>query len=482
VSAPGAAKAIFMAPSIWWIRRDIRLTDNPALHAALANGDGVIPLFILDPKLWQGRWFSQRRGNFLLSNLKSLDAELRKRGSQLIIRQGQPKQQLSELVQKFEVNAIFSEEDLTPYARKRDSQIAETLPLHLVGNTSLHHPSSILKNDGTPYKVYTPFMRRWKEKPPPTPFNILSAPNHIPTPKGITSQPLPEVSYNSDKTGFLPGEKSAQEILAAFTDGPHAPIFSYQESRNRPDLNSTSKLSPYFRFGLISIRQAVTTAFSAIQAAKNDSQRNSAETWLNELIWREFFNYILYHYPNSLHQSFRKEYRDLPWINDKEDFSAWKAGRTGFPVVDAAMRQLAETGWMHNRTRMVTASFLVKNLLIDWRWGEAWFMKNLLDGDPAANNGGWQWVAGTGTDAAPYFRIFNPITQSQKFDPSGKYIRRWVPELHSVPDRYIHAPWKMSLSEQQSAKCLIGTDYPEPIIDLQFSRQRTLDAYQKARS
>ncbi len=470
-----------MALSIWWIRRDLRLTDNPALHAALANSDGVIPLFVLDPNLWQGRWFSQRRGNFLLSNLEYLDSELRIRGSQLIIRRGQPKQALSELTQKFEVDAIYSEEDLTPYARKRDSQIAETLPLKLVGGTSVHHPSSILKNDGTPYKVYTPFMQRWKELSPPTPFDILPAPNQITSPKGIISQPLNQVSYNSDVTGFPAGEQSAQEILAAFTDGPDAPIFSYQELRNRPDLNSTSKLSPYFRFGLISIRQAVTTAFSAIQSAKGDSQRNSAETWLNELIWREFYNYVLFHYPDSLRNSFRTEYSDLPWINDAEDFSAWKVGRTGFPLVDAAMRQLAETGWMHNRARMVTASFLVKNLLIDWRWGEAWFMKNLLDGDPAANNGGWQWVAGTGTDAAPYFRIFNPITQSQKFDPSGKYIRSWVPELRSVPDRYIHTPWKMSQSEQRSAKCLIGMDYPEPIIDLQYSRQRALDAYQKVR-
>jgi len=470
-----------MTTSIWWIRRDLRLTDNPALDAALANADTVIPLFIIDPNLWRGEWFSQKRSSFLVASLKSLDEDLRTRGSQLIVRYGHPTQQLSKLASQLEVKGVFAELDHTPYARQRDERIARVLPLNLVGGTSLYHPDTILKKDGTPYKVYTPFMQRWKENTPPSLFDVLPAPKHIALPDEITSTNLPDYIYQSEETGFPAGEDAAQQLLAAFTDGPDAPIFSYAEQRNRPDLNNTSKLSPYFKFGLLSIRQAVASAFSAIQSARDENQRKSAEIWLNELIWREFFSYILYHYPNSLRQAFRQEYRGLTWANDPVDFDAWKAGKTGYPFVDAAMRQLANTGWMHNRARMVTASFLVKNLLIDWRWGEAWFMQNLLDGDPAANNGGWQWVAGTGTDAAPYFRIFNPITQSQKFDPTGKYIRYWVPELRSVPDRYIHTPWEMNPRDQHSSACIIGEDYPEPIIDLKYSRQRTLDAYQQAR-
>nr|NIW47933.1 deoxyribodipyrimidine photo-lyase [Gammaproteobacteria bacterium] len=302
-------------------------------------------------------------------------------------------------------------------------------------------------------------MRQWKELTAPNIFDILPAPKQINTPNQISSQSLPSIEYISNETVFPVGEHAAQDLLSAFVDGTDAPIFSYAEERNRPDLNTTSKLSPFFRFGVLSIRQAVVTAHSALQSAANETQRTGAETWLNELIWREFFNYILYHYPHALHKSFRQEYNHLLWSNDLEDFEAWKSGKTGYPLVDAAMRQLTAIGWMHNRTRMVSASFLVKNLLISWQWGEAWFMQNLLDGDPAANNGGWQWVAGTGTDAAPYFRIFNPITQSEKFDPNGKYIRRWLPELKSVPDRFIHTPWKMSLEEQKSSNCLIGEDY-----------------------
>lgn len=471
-----------MTASIWWIRRDLRLTDNLALDAALADGNPVIALFIIDPQLWNGPWFSEKRSGFLIANLRRLDENLRARGSQLIVRHGQPKQQLAKIMQEFEITNIFAEQDHTPYARRRDSQIAQTLPLTLVGGTSVFHPGSILKNDGTPYKVYTPFMQRWKENHPPDLFDILPAPKQLPAPPNISSASLPVIPYQPEVTGFPIGEHAAQEILANFTDGPDARIFSYDELRNRPDLNATSQLSPYLKFGLLSIRQAVATAISAIQSARTETHRKGAEIWLNELIWREFFIYILFHYPGALRQSFREEYRELKWGNDAEDLAAWQQGKTGFPLVDAAMRQLRETGWMHNRTRMITASFLVKNLLVDWRLGEAWFMQNLLDGDPAANNGGWQWVAGTGTDAAPYFRIFNPVTQSQKFDPNGEYIRRWLPELRRVPDQSIHTPWKMDLAQQRAASCLIGKDYPEPIIDLKFSRQRTLEAYKNAKN
>jgi deoxyribodipyrimidine photo-lyase len=232
---------------------------------------------------------------------------------------------------------------------------------------------------------------------------------------------------------------------------------------------------------MISVRQATISAQSAIEIAPNAQARKSAETWLNELIWREFYINILHHFPRVRGHSFRSEYDRIGWDNEQTAFTAWCEGRTGYPVVDAAMRQLAQTGWMHNRARMIVASFLVKDLLIDWRWGERWFMQHLVDGDPAANNGGWQWVAGTGTDAAPYFRVFNPVLQGQKFDPQGAFVRRWLPELNQVPDKFVHHPWTMPMEEQQKAGCLIGPDYPAPIVDHGQARQRALAAFAQAR-
>jgi len=214
-----------------------------------------------------------------------------------------------------------------------------------------------------------------------------------------------------------------------------------------------------------------------MERAGNENQRISAEKWLDEIIWREFYYYILYHFPYTVKRNFQPKFDSIKWENDLEDFQAWKDGQTGYPFIDAGMRQLKATGWMHNRLRMVTASFLVKNLLIDWKWGELWFMQNLIDGDTASNAGGWQWVAGTGTDAAPYFRIFNPVTQSKKFDPSGEFIRTWLPELEHVPDKFIHTPWIMPASIQSEAGCIIGRDYPKPIVDLKFSRERVLSRY-----
>ena len=228
------------------------------------------------------------------------------------------------------------------------------------------------------------------------------------------------------------------------------------------------------------MRQAVVFATQAIALAPDSPNRKSAETWLNELVWREFYLSILYHYPHVRQRNFRSQYDAICWENDPEAFEAWCRGRTGYPIVDAAMRQLLQSGWMHNRARMIVASFLVKDLLIDWRWGERWFMQHLVDGDPAANNGGWQWTAGTGTDAAPYFRIFNPILQSKKFDPHGIYIRRWLPQLAAVPDKFVHEPWRMTAEIQKQAKCRIGHDYPHPIVDHAAARKRTVAAYKRA--
>jgi deoxyribodipyrimidine photo-lyase len=228
---------------------------------------------------------------------------------------------------------------------------------------------------------------------------------------------------------------------------------------------------------MLSARQAVLAAYLAMQSAPEGNSRESVETWLNELIWREFYVQILYHFPFARRHSFQERYRQIRWVNNEQEFAAWCNGQTGVPVVDAAMRQLVETGWMHNRARMLAASYLVKDLLIDWRWGERWFMQHLIDGDPASNNGGWQWTAGTGTDAAPYFRIFNPVTQSLKFDPQGRYIRRWVPELANVPDEYVHQPWKMPESLRRGLGCVLGQDYPFPLIDHTWARNRILQVF-----
>jgi deoxyribodipyrimidine photo-lyase len=270
----------------------------------------------------------------------------------------------------------------------------------------------------------------------------------------------------------------AQRRLTAFTNGA---IRRYQSQRNRLDLQGTSQISPYLRFGLISARDAFAQAHIAQLQAKTDAERGEIQTWLNELVWREFYTAILYHFPKVLDRPFREDYEHISWRTAPEDLSAWQNGQTGYPVVDACMRQLLATGWMHNRGRMIVASFLTKDLLINWQEGEAWFMHNLVDGDPASNNGGWQWSAGTGTDAAPYFRIFNPITQSFKFDPDGDYIARWVPELRHLPIPFLHEPWKLDPKDTERFGFRLGTDYPQRIVDHAFARQRTLEAYKVSR-
>ncbi len=439
--------------SIWWIRRDLRLTDNPALDSALEAGS-VIPVFILDPAFSSS---SLRRKSFLYEGLTALDKDLRVRNSHLIIRKGKPLEVLRHLLAETGATVIFAEEDYTPYARKRDSLIANQLPLQLVAGQTVHHPSHVKKSDGKPYTVYTPYSKAWKFLL--TEVHLLPTPENIPTPKDIFSEPLPTYETNPN---FPAGEAEAQRRLTQFTNYQ---LPTYHDLRNRMDLDGTSVLSPYIRFGMLSLRQAVQTALNV--------ERSTFNVWLNELIWREFYIQILYHFPHVTKTAFNPSLANIPWRNDAAEFAAWKAGRTGMPVVDAAMRQLKQTGWMHNRARMIVASFLVKDLLIDWRWGEAWFMENLLDGDIAPNNGGWQWTAGTGTDAAPYFRIFNPVLQSAKFDPKGDYIRRRVPELRGLDAEQIHAPWEFEIKVK---------GYPEkPIVDRSIVKERTMKAYQSSK-
>jgi deoxyribodipyrimidine photo-lyase len=443
-------------PAIWWIRRDLRLTDNPALHAALETGS-VIPAFIIDPAFSHS---SMRRKDFLYEGLHALNGDLRKRNSYLVIRTGKPLETLRQLLGETNSDIIFAEEDFTPYARKRDAEIARQLPLQLVHGQTVHHPLDVLKKDGNPYIVFTPYSKMWKAQLSSL-IKLYPVPENINTPSGLASEPLPGFKVSPS---FPSGELEALIRLEEFL---HQRIYSYGEDRNHMDLNGTSTLSPYIHFGMLGLRQAVRAARQAMVEAGGDVSKRSAESWLNELIWREFYIQILFHFPYVSESAFNPSLANIAWRNDESEFAAWKEGRTGVPIVDAAMRQLKEIGWMHNRARMIVASYLVKDLLIDWRWGKDYFMEQLLDGDQAANNGGWQWVAGTGTDAAPYFRIFNPVLQSFKFDPQGEYIRRWIPELRDVDTKDIHAPWEKGIKVK---------GYPErPIVER--DKERTLQAY-----
>jgi deoxyribodipyrimidine photo-lyase len=444
--------------AIWWIRRDLRLEDNKTLQRALENPP-VLPVFILDPRLISSA--PDRREKFLYQNLHALQSDLRSRGSDLIIRYGKPVEVLQALVEETGADEIIAEEDFTPYARLRSVLVGGCLPLKLVQGQLGLHPLAALKENGEPYQVYTPFKKNWIALR--TEIPLLPAPKTIPTLQDIRSEEIPQ---GEEDPLFPPGEEAARIRLQSFLAGP---VKDYHQERDRMDLDGTSRLSPYFHFGVLGLR---TGYHFALEGLRSGVKNKGLQTWMNELIWREFYIHILFHFPEARTQNYRPAYDALQWRNDKEEFEAWKAGRTGYPIVDAGMRQLRETGWMHNRARMITASFLVKHLLIDWRWGERWFSQCLLDGDLAANNGGWQWVAGTGTDAAPYFRIFNPILQSKKFDPDGAYIKTWVPELRDLASPRIHTPWESG--DKPDA-------YPDPLVEHGQARERALLAYETAR-
>ncbi|HRA68046.1 MAG TPA: deoxyribodipyrimidine photo-lyase [Caldilinea sp.] len=472
-----------MTTAIWWIRRDLRLTDNQALAAALAHADQVVPVFVLDPKLLHSQSVGEKRLAFLLGGLHALATDIAARGGCLIVRSGEPAQVLARLCQECAAVAIYAERDVSPYATARDVAVKEAVmaPLILTEGVAIRTPAAIVKKDDAPYTVFTPYSRRWRARPPMQRSDILPAPRTLKLDIRIDGEAIPPQPSLPQIEAFPPSEAEAKARLDHFSQGAQAPIYVYAEDRNRPEMEGTSQLSPYLRFGMISSRTAAVAAYTAVESAPTAAARASADAWLNELIWRDFYLSILHHFPYVREGSFRRQYDAIDWQNDETLYAAWCAGQTGYPFIDAAMRQLATLGWMHNRARMAVASFLVKDLLIDWRWGERWFMQMLIDGDPAANNGGWQWSAGTGTDAAPYFRIFNPTAQGQKFDPDGVYVRRWAPELRTVPDKYIHEPWRMARSEQLCAGCIIGQDYPAPIVDHAQARERALAAYKATR-
>ncbi len=466
------------APVIHWFRRDLRLTDNAALNAALESGAPVAAVFIFDPAILKSDRLGLPRLAFMLDGLRSLDAALRQRHSRLIFRRGQPAPVLKRLVEELGAVAVYLNRDVSPYARRRDARVADALavPIHDYDDLLLRAPGEVMKQDGSPYTVFTPFKHRWRLLEPIRAVETAGSHFYQPTEDAAGEVPtLHELGFASTIAVPAAGEAAAADRLRTFVDER---LFDYAETRNGLATDPfgkrrtpTSGLSPFLRLGMMSVRQAYQAALAAGEGTRG-ADHAGVETWINELIWRDFYAHILYHFPRVDHDYFRPEYAALPYRQAPYDLQAWKNGQTGYPLIDAAMRQLQAHGWMPNRARMVVASFLTKDLLIDWREGERHFQHWLIDGDPAANNGGWQWAAGCGTDAQPFFRIFNPVEQSKRFDPAGDYIRFWVPELNAVSARFIHTPWEMPEPPKH---------YPPRIVDHAFARSRALEAFRVLR-
>ncbi len=460
-----------------WFRNDLRLQDNSALAALADRVDEWLPVFVLDPEFLSRHSFERPRTRFLLDCVASLARDLAKRGVSLQVLEGKPEELLPALARETRSELVSWNLASTPLAQRRDARVETALarigaaPLVLRDHT-IFGPEEIRTRTGGFYSIYTPYRNAWWDawhRAPRLPARRIRLPeNPIPGFGRRRSAPLPGVAP-SEEASALPrgGEAVARRRLGRFLADS---VARYPEDRDRPDRDGTSRLSPYLRFGAISVRRCVS---EALQLARDEpAARAGVKKWADELVWREFYHAVLANSPRVLTQSFRPEYDALEWADDDEGFEAWTAGRTGYPFVDAGMRQLRATGWMHNRLRMVVASFLTKDLLIDWRRGARYFYEALVDGDPASNNGGWQWAASTGTDAQPYFRIFNPVAQGERFDPEGRYVKRWIPELRGLPADRIHAPWQ---------KGDPPSGYPRPIVDHGEARLRALAAYRKAR-
>lgn len=470
--------------AIYWFRRSLRLDDNRALSAAVQAADHVVPLFILDPDILEQPHTSATRTRFLLELLGDIHCSLKERGGRLILRRGEPAVELAALVKETGATALFYGRDYTPYSRQRDGRVeAAMASLGVTVQTESDHliaePEDIRTHAGGVYTVFTPYKRVWFERPVDTPSPAIA--EHLRVPEGLSSVSIPE---SAKAAGVMGAEAPDPPVKGTEAEGLRlldtfvtSGVAGYDEERDFPGREGTSRLSAYLRMGAISPRRL----FEKVR--EGESFRKSGEGsshWLSELAWRDFYYQILWHHPHAAKGAFRKKYDGIAWENDPALFAAWCEGRTGYPFVDAAQRQLSQTGWMHNRARMVTASFLTKDLLCDWRKGEWYFMECLIDGDPASNNGGWQWAAGTGTDAQPYFRIFNPVTQGEKFDPDGNYVRKWVPELKRVPAKFIQRPWDMPPRELEAAGCMLGRDYPYPVVDHKVQRERALAMYRRA--
>jgi len=465
-----------MKRGIYWFRDDLRLRDNPGLIEAVKHGL-VLPVYILDsqasPKL------GEASRCWLHHALLSLNDDL---NQHLLVMQGAPADVLLQLVTKHNIHAVFWNKRYTQAAIKQDAEIEQALrakqvTVQVEAGNLLWEPRRILNQAQKPYRVFTPYYKKGclNAAAPELPKSKPTGIQYI----KVDAKPIESLKLLPQKTWHTSmlsewqiGEKAAQKVLAEFIESG---LQQYAEGRNHPAIPAVSRLSPYLQFGQISIRDVW-------HAVIKQKHTNHVETFLSELGWREFSHYLLYHFPDLPKKNFNAKFDAFPWTKDKARLKAWQQGMTGYPLVDAGMRELWQTGYMHNRIRMVTASFLVKNLLIHWYEGEQWFWDCLLDASLASNSASWQWVAGSGADAAPYFRIFNPVTQGEKFDAEGAYVKQYIPELKHLPIKYLFAPWNAPKAVLEEASIVLGQDYPKPIVDLAYSRQRALEAYQIIRS
>jgi deoxyribodipyrimidine photo-lyase len=471
------------APVIHWFRQDLRLEDNPALRAAVAAEGPVIPVYILDDQT-PGKWALGGASRWWLHySLCALRESLRALGSDLVLRRGPPVDVLAQLIAETGAATVFMTRCYEPHAAALEPDLAQALKsqgvgLRRFGGNLLFEPEAIENREGRPYRVFTPFYKAFQAKP----WGIQAAdrPDVIPRPTAFPSSDrleewaltptAPDWSVGLRET-WTPGEAGARARLSDFLE---AHVQDYVAQRDRPDTTGTSRLSPHLHFGEISPR----TCWQQARLAAEQSEGGDGHAgFLRELVWREFSYHLLHHLPEIPASPLRPEFARFPWRDDAEHLAAWQRGRTGYPIVDAGMRELWHTGWMHNRVRMIAASFLVKDLLIPWQSGAAWFWDTLVDADLANNSASWQWVAGCGADAAPFFRIFNPVTQGEKFDSGGLYVRRWVPELANVPDRYLHKPWTAPESILERAGVILGKDYPHPVVDHAAARHQALAAF-----
>ena len=466
-----------------WFRRDLRPDDNAALYHALKSARRVLAVFvfdraILDELLAEGLK-ADRRVDFIHRSLRELDATLRARGGALIVRHGEGSAEIVRLAEEHRVDAVFANHDYEPFAIERDARVAARLAaagraLHTFKDQVIFERDEVLTGAGRPFSVFTPYRNAWTKALTPfhlRSYDVLRHSAALAAPPSVA--PIPSL----EDLGFAGSDLDELKVAAGFSGGQalfedfKARIDRYGDARDYPAVRGPSYLSVHLRFGTVSIRELARFAYARAAGSPG------AAAWLSELVWRDFYQQILYHHPQVTRQSFRPEYDRIQWDDAPELFTAWCEGRTGYPLIDAAMAQINRTGYMHNRLRMVTASFLSKDLGIDWRRGERYFARRLIDFDLAANNGGWQWAASSGCDAQPYFRIFNPVAQSEKFDPEGKFIRRYLPQLANLSAKEIHAPWLLSPRRQREIGCVIGADYPAPIVEHAAARARTLARY-----
>ena len=470
-----------MKSVIHWFRRDLRVSDNTALHEADVAAERVVPVFCWDEAILRSPDVGAPRVAFLLESLRSLESNLGALGHRLIVRRGRPDDVLRSLARETGASAVFANRDYEPYARERDARVGavlaqEGVAFRLFKDSVVWEEREVLTGAGGVYTVFTPYSRAWRSRPMPAPRPRLGQ-ARVAADTSWVSEALPaspsELGHPCGVELFPAGERAGLRALDDFLKGR---VERYGTGRDTPsDDGGTSRLSPHLRFGTVNVRTALERLGRARAAATGDVGRRGCEVWETELIWREFYAQVLANHPHVATGAFRREYDGLAWEGRDEWFEAWCVGATGYPVVDAAMRCLNATGWMHNRLRMIVAMFLTKDLLVSWQRGERYFMQRLVDGDLAANNGGWQWSAGTGTDAAPYFRIFNPVSQGEKFDPQGAFVRRWLPELAGVPDKFVHRPWDDPGRRASAA-------YPARIVDHAVQRDRCLRMFKAVRA